>query len=668
MALDNNTVLNYTDKTTIKNWFKTGLKPTQTQFWSTWDSFWHKSESLPISAISGLGTLIDGKAEIEHTHTQYATNDASSLTDDNVLSWQQKLGVDDLDYVEIPTENATENSHPYVVVINDEGKSAKRNANDFGKVDKVNNLTPDVNKNINIGLKEVLSIDNEDLSQSINVSTLKTTSNLEEDVYKNRPTSLTLGYSITGFTTIDGVKYTTDGSIIDFSDYRTGRSLMLVSDTLKYQNVTLILPTEKSGVLALTSDIKIKTINNQEPDAQGNVDISGVAMNWTNPSQRFSGLADKSADATFNRFALFDSSGNLSNSEKAITAFIKTLNSATDAEKYNWRIANRIGGESWGVVNVIITKVNILSISNASTYPISFTVTGVNFNNIKYVNLIRVKNSEGDYITEEKYNITSFSISGNNLVTIDFPPNLIPDGWIVVEVVDNLFSADRSDLIEVSSVLKPLQPLSIDWTYLGVEGRDRSFDVLTENSITFISNTNDRNTDGTKFENRCRYGTPFFITPEIISNGFEITFKQSYQSPAPNTGLVDNTPPIGIFLKNSNNENLFSLENTDPRYIRYGEAYYRINNSLFTIYAADSLNGSLSRLLKSTIKLRFSNGVVNVIIYLDDGSQFIYRKTLYNPLSAIGSCRFVIDISDRYSSGNSPLINRTIEIIDFKLM
>ena len=167
-------------------------------------------------------------------------------------------------------DKPTTNNTPDYVLLAD-GSTAPKS--DFGKVDKVNNLTPDVNKNINIGLKEVLSIDNEDLSQSINVSTLKTTSNLEEDVYKNRPTSLTLGYSITGFTTIDDVKYTTDGSIIDFSDNRTGRSLMLVSDTLKYQNVTLILPTEKSGVLALTSDIKIKTINNQEPDAQGNIDL-----------------------------------------------------------------------------------------------------------------------------------------------------------------------------------------------------------------------------------------------------------------------------------------------------------------------------------------------------------------------------------------------------------
>ena len=31
----------------IKNWFRTRLKPTQAQYWDTWDSFWHKDEVLP---------------------------------------------------------------------------------------------------------------------------------------------------------------------------------------------------------------------------------------------------------------------------------------------------------------------------------------------------------------------------------------------------------------------------------------------------------------------------------------------------------------------------------------------------------------------------------------------------------------------------------------------
>ncbi|QOG04348.1 hypothetical protein [Flavobacterium sp. MDT1-60] len=50
---------------TIKNWFRTGLKPTQTQFWDTWDSFRHKSEKIPVVDIDGLGELLQNKTEIE---------------------------------------------------------------------------------------------------------------------------------------------------------------------------------------------------------------------------------------------------------------------------------------------------------------------------------------------------------------------------------------------------------------------------------------------------------------------------------------------------------------------------------------------------------------------------------------------------------------------------
>ena len=250
-------------------------------------------------------------------------------------------------------DKPTTNNTPDYVLLAD-GSTAPKS--DFGKVDKVNNLTPDVNKNINIGLKEVLSIDNEDLSQSINVSTLKTTSNLEEDVYKNRPTSLTLGYSMTGFTTIDDVKYTTDGSIIDFSDNRTGRSLMLVSDTLKYQNVTLILPTEKSGVLALTSDIKIKTINNQEPDAQGNIDLEknefvkngkGWSLKYRADNPSFYGaIGQEAVDFSISKSANTNKPERFSYGANGFnTAVFGMYNSAMDAGSLVSGVQNRSQGQ-----------------------------------------------------------------------------------------------------------------------------------------------------------------------------------------------------------------------------------------------------------------------------------------------------------------------------------
>ncbi|MFW0739630.1 hypothetical protein [Flavobacterium sp. T12S277] len=48
---------------TIKSWFKTGLKPTQTQFWDTWDSFRHKFEKVPVKEIEGIDELLFSKAD-----------------------------------------------------------------------------------------------------------------------------------------------------------------------------------------------------------------------------------------------------------------------------------------------------------------------------------------------------------------------------------------------------------------------------------------------------------------------------------------------------------------------------------------------------------------------------------------------------------------------------
>jgi len=48
---------------TILNWYRTGLKPTQAQFWASWTSFWHKDEAIPQSSISGLTNVLNAKTE-----------------------------------------------------------------------------------------------------------------------------------------------------------------------------------------------------------------------------------------------------------------------------------------------------------------------------------------------------------------------------------------------------------------------------------------------------------------------------------------------------------------------------------------------------------------------------------------------------------------------------
>lgn len=48
---------------TLKNWFKTGLKPTQAQFWDFFDSFFHKDDKVPVASVDGLQQELDKKVD-----------------------------------------------------------------------------------------------------------------------------------------------------------------------------------------------------------------------------------------------------------------------------------------------------------------------------------------------------------------------------------------------------------------------------------------------------------------------------------------------------------------------------------------------------------------------------------------------------------------------------
>lgn len=61
---------------TLKNWFKTALKPTQSQFWDWLDSFWHKDEKIPLSSIDGIQAEFDKKRS---TDTPIEINEVSGL-------------------------------------------------------------------------------------------------------------------------------------------------------------------------------------------------------------------------------------------------------------------------------------------------------------------------------------------------------------------------------------------------------------------------------------------------------------------------------------------------------------------------------------------------------------------------------------------------------------
>ena len=81
-----------TDKNTIYNWFQTDAFPTEAQFKATWDSFWHKSESIPVSQITGLNELFTQTASVSQLN-QKANKDGSNI---DVNNYSLKLGINNL--------------------------------------------------------------------------------------------------------------------------------------------------------------------------------------------------------------------------------------------------------------------------------------------------------------------------------------------------------------------------------------------------------------------------------------------------------------------------------------------------------------------------------------------------------------------------------------------
>lgn len=80
------------DKNTIYSYFQTDDFPTEEQFRATWDSFWHKSESIPMSSITGLNQLFQQTATVAQLNDK-ANVDGSNI---DVSAYQEKLNITNL--------------------------------------------------------------------------------------------------------------------------------------------------------------------------------------------------------------------------------------------------------------------------------------------------------------------------------------------------------------------------------------------------------------------------------------------------------------------------------------------------------------------------------------------------------------------------------------------
>jgi len=89
---------------TIKNWFKTGLKPTQLQFWAVFDSFFHKDEKIPVSSIELLQNYLNNKAEKEAFNIHLTDAAAHVGLFDLKVDEVEGLGLSEANYTAIEKE------------------------------------------------------------------------------------------------------------------------------------------------------------------------------------------------------------------------------------------------------------------------------------------------------------------------------------------------------------------------------------------------------------------------------------------------------------------------------------------------------------------------------------------------------------------------------------
>lgn len=78
---------------TIISWFSDGAQPNDKQFETSWKSFWHKGENIPVEQIYQLTEFLNLKAERDHMHFDLAKKDGSNLSVEDINGLKEVLGV-----------------------------------------------------------------------------------------------------------------------------------------------------------------------------------------------------------------------------------------------------------------------------------------------------------------------------------------------------------------------------------------------------------------------------------------------------------------------------------------------------------------------------------------------------------------------------------------------
>ncbi|RKR11613.1 hypothetical protein C8C83_3353 [Flavobacterium sp. 90] len=137
---------------TILGWFKTGNKPTQTQFWNSWQSFWHKDEAIPQSSITNLKSTLDSKTD----ESQFESHKIDTAAHTTLFAAKEDKTQKGISNGYAPLNSFTKLASQYLDIINDlvSGGSTSLLSAEQGvilqnQINNINTLLASDNSNLN---------------------------------------------------------------------------------------------------------------------------------------------------------------------------------------------------------------------------------------------------------------------------------------------------------------------------------------------------------------------------------------------------------------------------------------------------------------------------------------------------------------------------------------
>ena len=429
------------------------------------------------------------------------------------------------------------------------------------------------------------------------------------------------GYSnhaVTAGETLFGFYGTVQNTSLNGYDYIENSRMFNVGVGLPQTNNTIIrrdgLSVYRNGlVLIPTTNNALIEANNKAVTTKEFVDnkISNFSLptNWGSPQQRFSGLEDKSSDATYNRLLGMNSNGNAN--EVGLPALTNEMSKATDAQKEAWRIASRKTGETYSTgqprVDLILP---IVLIGEDSTL---VQVNGLNLflNNTDYSAKVEIIDVLSGQVVET---ITNIQVNQSSPTTIYFNINRslyeeynhytirVTHNEIVSLVNNSVYFQIINELIN--------EPINMGWDIKTerLEGSTKSYSV-TLNANNIYIHSGGKNSLG-QYENKPIIGfSDFYFTDD---DSMMISYQYTCKAPS-SSGVGQWSSFFGIIPEENIPPTALDLMTVENNYIlKGGYAQY---------HGAVEYKDSTNQLIASTNSN--AEGTVNFILYIQKGKIFI---------------------------------------------